>query len=200
MAGVVPALLAAPERGPTREAFRQPLRAAGLSEALCDWLLTNLGPDAGGYRWRIDRPALAAFIRRANAEDLWRAVEDARPYRVRAIRGGHSPYLPDADVRRLPDYPASGADRLVAFGYTRGDAQLATLWLGGEPPAETNDLRLVDVTLPAARLAEPLYIDLLTGIAYRLPADHRTASTFRLPLYDSPILLADRAAVSLVDG
>ena len=35
------------------------------------------------------------------AEDLWGAVEDARPYRVRAIRGGRSPYLPDADIRRL---------------------------------------------------------------------------------------------------
>jgi pimeloyl-ACP methyl ester carboxylesterase len=133
MAGVVPALLAAPERGPTREAFRQPLRAAGLSETLCDWLLTNLGPEAGGYRWRIDRPALAAFIGRANAEDLWGAVEDARPYRVRAIRGGRSPYLPDADIRRLvaggcPVQTLAGAGHLLHVERPRelADQLLAT--------------------------------------------------------------------------
>jgi pimeloyl-ACP methyl ester carboxylesterase len=121
MAGVVPALLAAPERGPTREAFRQPLRAAGLSETLCDWLLTNLGPEAGGYRWRIDRPALAAFIGRANAEDLGGgrgrpavpcARDPGRPLPVPARRGHPPPRgggLSGADPRRSRPPLARGA-------------------------------------------------------------------------------------------
>lgn len=95
------ALLAAPERAPDRGAFQADFRAAGLPEAVAGWFLTNLARDAEGYRWRIDRAALAALHRRARAEDLWPAVEAPGAPRVRLIRGGRSPLVSDADARRL---------------------------------------------------------------------------------------------------
>jgi pimeloyl-ACP methyl ester carboxylesterase len=94
------ALLTAPDH-PTRDQARAHLVGAGLSEGLVDWLLMNLVRDGAAWRWRIDRAALDALHPRVNAADLWRAVEGPRPYGVRCVRGGGSPYVPDDDAARL---------------------------------------------------------------------------------------------------
>ena len=93
---VLHALLQAPERVATRGEARATLVAAGLAPRVAEWLVLNLEPVTGGYRWRVDRRALAALHERIVAEDLWPAVERPRAYGVRCIRGGAS-----ADVRRL---------------------------------------------------------------------------------------------------
>ena len=74
---------------------------AGLAPALSDWLLMNLEREGDGFRWRIDRRALAALYPRINAEDLWPAVESRRDYGVHVVRGGLSTYVSDADCRKL---------------------------------------------------------------------------------------------------
>jgi esterase len=98
---VLAALLAAPDRGPSRAALGAGLRAAGLAAALVDWLLLNLEADDDGVHWRIDRAALAELHRRAGAEDLWSVVEDARPFRLRCVRGARSGYVTELDASRL---------------------------------------------------------------------------------------------------
>ena len=98
---VLRALLQAPDRVATRGEARATLVAAGLAPTVAEWLLLNLAPVSGGYRWRVDRPALAALHERIVAEDLWPAVERPRAYGVRCIRGGASPSVTAADARRL---------------------------------------------------------------------------------------------------
>jgi pimeloyl-ACP methyl ester carboxylesterase len=129
---LVELLLAAPARAPSRDDFRVNFRAGGLDERLVEWLLQNLGHAAGEYRWRVDRAALAALHDRTSGEDLWAAVEGARSYAAACVRGGRSPYVGEADVRRLVaagcsvdtvegaghflhiDAPGEVADRLLA--------------------------------------------------------------------------------------
>jgi pimeloyl-ACP methyl ester carboxylesterase len=127
-ARIVEALLAAPAEAATRDEFRTSFARAGLTPALVDWLLLNLARDGDRLRWRIDREALAAFYPRINADDLWPAVESARPYAVHAIRAGASGYVPDADARRLE---AAGArvDTVDGAGH----------FLQVDRPAETLD-------------------------------------------------------------
>ena len=98
---VLEILMAAPATAVSRAAGREWLVGAGLSPALADWLLLNLEPADGGFRWKVDRPALAALHARITAEDLWPAVEGPRAYAVRCVRAGASGYVSDADVRRL---------------------------------------------------------------------------------------------------
>lgn len=98
---VLEALRQAPERVTTRGEARTHLVAAGLAPVLAEWLVLNLEPIADGYRWRVDRQALAALHERIVAEDLWPAVERPRKYAVRCIRGGASAYVSADDVRRL---------------------------------------------------------------------------------------------------
>jgi esterase len=100
-AGVVEALLRAPDTAPDRNAFRAHFTGAGLPAALTEWLLLNLVHESGRYRWRIDRAALAEFHERTAREDLWPAVEGERTYTVTCIRGGRSPYVSEPDARRL---------------------------------------------------------------------------------------------------
>jgi esterase len=97
---VVEVLLAAPHVT-DRDTFRAHFRAAGLDSALTEWLLLNLAPDDGRYRWAVDRRALAALHARTSAEDLWAVVEGSRPWRLECVRGGRSGYVSDADARRL---------------------------------------------------------------------------------------------------
>jgi esterase len=98
---LVDLLLAAPAAGPSRDLFRGHFRRGGLADPVVEWLLQNLAPEAGGYRWRIDRTALAELHARAGAEELWAAVEGPRPYALACIRGARSAYVPEAEARRL---------------------------------------------------------------------------------------------------
>jgi pimeloyl-ACP methyl ester carboxylesterase len=98
---IVRSLLAAPARAASRDDFRAHLRASGLDEPLVEWLLQNLGHEAGEYRWRVDRAALGALHDRVGGPDLWPAIEGRRPYAVACLRGSRSPYVGPADVRRL---------------------------------------------------------------------------------------------------
>jgi pimeloyl-ACP methyl ester carboxylesterase len=92
-------LMAAPARTPDRENMRRFLIDHGLTNEISDWLMMNLVLDAGTYRWRIDRSALAALRSNAHDEDLWPALE--RPVRTVCIRGGNSAYVSGVDVARF---------------------------------------------------------------------------------------------------
>jgi len=91
----------APDVVPTRGQARAYLVAAGVPAPIAEWLTLNLEPADGGYRWRVDREALAALHARIAPEDLWPAVEGRHAYRVRSVRAAASGYVSDADVRRL---------------------------------------------------------------------------------------------------
>ena len=98
---VLDALLAAPAEVPDRRTMREYLLGRGISPATTDWLLMNLeSAGEAGYRWRIDRPALAAFHDAFNRTDLWPVVE-ARRLPIRCIRGGRSRQVNEKDVARF---------------------------------------------------------------------------------------------------
>lgn len=91
----------APETFETRGQARAHLLAAGLAPGLADWLVLNLAPAGDLYRWRVDRRALAALHGRTAAENLWTVIERPRDWALACARGGASPYVSDADARRL---------------------------------------------------------------------------------------------------
>jgi pimeloyl-ACP methyl ester carboxylesterase len=100
-AGVLEVVLSLPEVLASRGEARNALLERSLTPALVDWLLLNLESSRDGYRWRVDRRALADLHERIAAEDLWPVVEQPRAWTLRCVRGGASPYVGDADVRRL---------------------------------------------------------------------------------------------------
>jgi esterase len=101
VADVLDVVLGAPATFASRGEARSALLSAGLPAALADWLLLNLEADGTHYRWRVDRPALAALHARIAAEDLWPLVEAPRAWHLRCVRGEASPHVSTADVTRL---------------------------------------------------------------------------------------------------
>jgi pimeloyl-ACP methyl ester carboxylesterase len=93
-------LLAAPAESQNRESVRSFLLERGEDPATADWLLMNLVRVGDVYRWRVDRPALSGLHARTRTEDLW-AVVSRDPGKVLVVRGGASPFVSDADARRL---------------------------------------------------------------------------------------------------
>jgi pimeloyl-ACP methyl ester carboxylesterase len=98
---VLAILLRMPDTFASRGQARARLVAAGLLPDLADWLLLNLEPAGEGFRWRVDRRALADLHARVSADDLWPLVESRRRWALRCVRGGASGYVSDGDGRRL---------------------------------------------------------------------------------------------------
>ena len=112
----------------------------------------------------------------------------------------------DDSLERLPSFRASHREQtpLAASGYRKkgGKGTVVAVWFSGAPPVESNTTTPVDLTFHGVRFTEPVYVDLLSGKVYATPVEgwsaQGDAATFRqIPLYDSPILIADRAALPI---
>jgi hypothetical protein len=112
----------------------------------------------------------------------------------------------DDQVVRLRDFAceAPAQPPLSAYGYRHrpSGGTIVTLWFRGEIPSNDNAKKPVDLVFHNATFTEPLYVDLRTGKAYAIPAasyagEGMTWHFRQVPCYDSPILIADRAALRL---
>jgi len=130
-------LRGAPDTVTTRSQARAYLTAAGVPHAVAEWLTLNLETAEGGYRWRVDRDALAALHARIAPEDLWPAVEGRHAYRVRCIRAESSGYVSEADIRRLEaaGCPVVTIPETGHFLHAERPRETAEAILGGMPLA-----------------------------------------------------------------
>ena len=78
-------------------------------------------------------------------------------------------------------------------------AQVVALWFSDEKPSDSNARTLVDLTFAGVRFDEPVLVDLLTGEVRALPGTPRGSRFSQIPLYDSPILIAERSGGGTVD-
>lgn len=88
---------------------------------------------------------------------------------------------------------------LAAFAYKNKDtgAEIAVLWIKNDMPSDSNAKTPTDLSLVGLHLKNPVYVDLLTGKVYALPKPRDNSSFKQVPLYDSPILIAEKAALPL---
>jgi hypothetical protein len=112
----------------------------------------------------------------------------------------------DDSLARIPEFNATTNDKttLAAFAYRKkeGEGTIVTVWFSGAPPVDANTTAPVDLTFHGVTFTEPVYVDLLSGKVHAIPSDQWSAEddavTFKqVPLYDSPILIADRAALPI---
>lgn len=116
----------------------------------------------------------------------------------------------DDSLERIRDFQFTtpSGENLAVFGYrSKGGsrspgAMIATVWIKDAPPTDSTRTTPVDLTLQATHFTAPVYADLLTGNVHEIPAGRcsRAGSelTFKqLPLTDSPVLIAEKAALVL---
>jgi len=89
---------------------------------------------------------------------------------------------------------------MSVFGYENKvtKKQVYTIWMDETIPLNTNTLKMENFTFTNANFDSPVYVDLLTGSIYEIPAANwsKVGNTYtfkNIPVYDSPILIADKS-------
>lgn len=153
-----------------------------------------LKTDAGN---RVIRPKTAYY-----AVQNVTSIFDDRLERIRALK--HSYNAANAGPTETV-YSHSTDRRTAVFGYRNKTSgkHLYALWLTENIPSDANDLHLQELTIAGAEIDEPVWIDIITGAIHAIPPAQvsRTGRILRLsgvPIYDAPIVVADRSLVSFV--
>jgi hypothetical protein len=97
-------------------------------------------------------------------------------------------------------------DRISLYGFRQEHSGYSAVvyWKSAEMPCDSNEVATVPLDFLACRFDCPVLVDVLTGTVHELPDDawSRAGSTARfttLPIYDSPVLVADRSCVPIMD-
>jgi hypothetical protein len=111
-------------------------------------------------------------------------------------------------LERVPDYAltVTGTEKALtwfAFRDKKSKLEVVTLWDGTEIPSNTSDVETVEVTIKHGQFRQPVWVDLVTGNVYEIPAEQVKIAgdtvTFKdLPVYDGPAAITDRSLLSFV--
>lgn len=137
------------------------------------------------------RPKIAYFAVQQTATLL-----DGRLHRMQDVRFRHT--LPRDDSHA---YWQSSDRSLAMYGYQDNEGRcLYTFWRDDAIPGDTLRTARFDLTLQNSCFREPVLVDLLGGFVWRIHdwkqeenADHFTG----LPVYDAPLVLAERSMIPL---
>jgi len=170
--------------------------------AICD-MAYRVGKGGRDSDARDDRGQVRLKV---NTKGLLAIRDDRTVHHVkeayRAVQ--HVTAIFDDTLRRIDGF-AAGIEppgKISAFAYEKGSGgpAVVTVWRGDRMPS--NDLARSPVTLtcPAGRFDEAVYVDMLSGEVFTMPAAHvtRTAGRWvfrRIPVGDWPVLIAARAAI-----
>ena len=114
----------------------------------------------------------------------------------------------DHSLQRIPNYAytTTSDSSLAVYAYqTKGyDYQVVSIWVDSAVPGNTNDKTTIDLEFPAGNFKDPVYVDMRTGSVHEISAanwkKNGTKYTFQhIPVYDSPILIAERSLVLIND-
>jgi hypothetical protein len=109
-------------------------------------------------------------------------------------------------LERVPGYAlavTAGETNLTWFAFRDKASGLdaVALWDGREIPSNDSAVSRVELTVKGGRFREPVWIDLVTGNVYAIPAERVAAEgdTVRIagvPVYDGPGAVADRSLLT----
>jgi len=96
-----------------------------------------------------------------------------------------------------------GTDRSIAvYGYRNKatQKQLYTVWMNETIPLNTNETKLLTMSFSNANFDSPVLVDIISGAVYEIPAGKWSKKgntyTFKeMPVYDGPIVIADRSLI-----
>lgn len=112
----------------------------------------------------------------------------------------------DNSLQRIPDYPYrdNTYHGMSVFAYKKegNGQQVVTIWFDENVPSDHNSTTTVDFVFPDGQFDAPVYVDLRTGRVYDIPERQWRIKEgayhfYGVPVYDSPVLIADRTAIPL---
>ncbi|MEZ0607750.1 beta-galactosidase [Fibrella sp. WM1] len=129
------------------------------------------------------------------------SIFDHTMERIKKVEHTHNRDYVPANADEVSYTP--GTDRsLAVYGYQHKTSrkQLFTIWSDEAIPVESNKARALTFTFTNANFDQPVYVDILTGGVYNIPANQwkRVGATYTftdIPVYDAPILIADKSLI-----
>ena len=109
--------------------------------------------------------------------------------------------LPSCDPPKTYPVPY----RVSVARFEKGGSPVLLAWYAHRIPADALVFDTVELSVPGVSFRDPVWMDMITGRVYELPASSFEtkdgATVFKtLPLWDSPVLLAERPQVPLASG
>ncbi len=145
---------------------------------------------------RVIRPKIAYY----SVQNVT-SIFDDRLERIAALH--HSQSSADAEAG-LPFYTVSTDRRTAMYGFRnrKSGKQLYTAWFTENVPVDANDLRPLEIVIGGADIDQPVWIDIVSGAVHEIPAAQisKAGGAIRLkgvPVYDAPIVIADRSLISI---
>ncbi len=120
----------------------------------------------------------------------------------------HATAIFDHRLKRIPNYAytVDSDSSLSIFAYqSKFDQQVVVFWKDSQTPTNSNAKTAMTFAFPAGNFATPVLVDLRTGKVYELPKSSwkkdGTHYTFEnIPVYDSPVLIADQSLIQLTEN
>jgi len=111
--------------------------------------------------------------------------------------------LPGHKVNSRFDPRKTNPRKLTAQLYRRGKDELRVFWFSDSRPDETLGFDRTDLWIPAGPIADPVWVDMITGRVFEIPSDRqvvteRGGATLKdIPLWDAPVLIASKSALKI---
>jgi hypothetical protein len=176
-------------------------------------LLGDLGHDIPSLYFTIidivyERYQKQAGIHTINRKGLLKANDDRTVAGVKPAYYAfqHLAAIFDERLARIPHVKVeTNAQRaLAAYGYRERDSggHILSLWFDDEVPGDDRETTPLTVTVSECAFQRPAFVDLFSGDVYTIPEEAISREgeriTFHtLPLYDSPILVAENSVLNL---
>ncbi|MFN0067662.1 MAG: hypothetical protein ACKVYV_08510 [Limisphaerales bacterium] len=143
---------------------------------------------------RVIRPQLAY-----HAVQHVTSVFDDSLERIRDLQHTHNLAGADPDAHR---YTHTTDRKVAVYGYRHKTSgkQIYSFWLSENIPADSNVVKRQEFSSTKGNFDNPVLVDVISGNVYGIPAAQwsRTGDTFTfkgIPLYDAPVLIADRSLI-----
>ncbi len=110
----------------------------------------------------------------------------------------------DDTLERVPDYPCEVQcpQPTACFAYKNKQTgqQLLVFWDKGGVPSDRNDTVAATLTIAKGSFSEPVWVDLITGGIYTIPAKNIAVEGEKvvfqdIPVYDAPAFITDKSLV-----
>ena len=181
------------------------LRGHAWSErSQAKWVLRRALADRGrGIGTSIFSIADMRYPDEVNRKGLLLTDGDGRVVRPKeayhAVRHLASTFGVDVVAEPAFRFRAETYHELKAYGFRSPSGSLVALWYGGTIPSDHDDPTATNVRFEGVRFDDPVYVDLRTGVVYELPASVwlGEGAFAGLPVYDSPVLIAERGAIRM---
>ncbi|MBC7828307.1 MAG: beta-galactosidase [Chitinophagaceae bacterium] len=122
---------------------------------------------------------------------------------LQRIREVYPTFNSNATVEKNEVKYSKSTDRSVSvYGYEQKGThrQLFTIWSDEYIPTDNNQARAINFTFLNASFDQPVFVDIITGGVYEIPATQWTKEgnkcVFKnIPVYDAPIIIAEKKLV-----